>query len=665
MKMICLILTAVLAAGLGAAGFEKEIAEIKEGKRTEAKASWWGFDQENATACLQAAINSGVKKLIIDNTGSDWILDPVELIDNQEIVLAENVVLTARKGGYKGVRDTMLGAYSRQNITIRGESGATIRMHKKDYQNKAEYKHSEWRHSLAFWACDNITVRDLTIQSSGGDGIYIGGAWFPLKGEVTTRQTVQDKNALGTCSNILIENVICDDHHRQGISVISARNLLIRKCVLKNTQGTAPAAGIDFEPNRPNEVLENCIMEDCIVENNAGGGILVATEINTPVDLKIRRCTIIGGTRGLSCTPPTDRGRTNPGAVEVSDCKFIDNVNSGIVIGNHLSKFYKIDFKNCEMINSGTALGITPISFTYNRPTQGEVGNVHFDNVSIKAISGRKIIAFKNWTPNTYLGQVTGILNVDGRKIDAAEYIKQQGYDKGTDYRSREVDLSKLSPAAPEAKPTKYAFFLRQHFNLVLWGKAGEEIKFELKGRDMKQKLRELTFKLVDADGKTTELGKMAPDETKTFSFTPEKTGAYLIDANITMHMVQFKPLTSFHWAMKGTKTSDGYVNVFKPSKRGVSIYFAVPENLTEFRVEVTGYPGESVTAEIKSPDGKLIERREHFDGPEIFTVKRDSTKAEIWSITLRDAIEDVQLRILEPLSPLFSENPANLLIEK
>ena len=54
-----------------------EIAGVKNGELREAVASWWGFNSGDATECLQKAIDSGVKKLIVDNTG--WS-DPFDCV---------------------------------------------------------------------------------------------------------------------------------------------------------------------------------------------------------------------------------------------------------------------------------------------------------------------------------------------------------------------------------------------------------------------------------------------------------------------------------------------------------------------------------------------------------------------------------------------------------
>ena len=46
-----------------------KVAEVAAGRLTEAKASWWGFDPADATAALQAAIDSRVAKPVVDNVG--------------------------------------------------------------------------------------------------------------------------------------------------------------------------------------------------------------------------------------------------------------------------------------------------------------------------------------------------------------------------------------------------------------------------------------------------------------------------------------------------------------------------------------------------------------------------------------------------------------------
>jgi hypothetical protein len=158
-------------------------------------------------------------------------------------------------------------------------------MRKQDYQ-KPPYAKAEWRNGLSLLGCRNIKVEGLRLAASGGDGIYIGrGTGDRIHGQ-----------------NITIMDVTCEDHHRQGISVITAENLLIERCTLRGTQGTAPQAGIDFEPNLPDERLSSCVVRDCVIEHNAGYGILMALGAlraeSDPMSIAVDHCQVSDNHQG-------------------------------------------------------------------------------------------------------------------------------------------------------------------------------------------------------------------------------------------------------------------------------------------------------------------------------------------------------------------------------
>ena len=185
---------------------EKAIQELAAGKRKVACASWWGFDPAESTAALQAAINSGARKLVVENMGAPWIVDKMQLASDQEIVFQKGVVVQAKRGAFKGTGDSLFSASLKKNITLTGY-GATLKMWKQDYDDKSQYTHAEWRHVLNFHSCARVRVTGLTLADSGGDGIYLGVAQRGVP-----------------CSDFVIKDVVCDNNYRQGISVISARN---------------------------------------------------------------------------------------------------------------------------------------------------------------------------------------------------------------------------------------------------------------------------------------------------------------------------------------------------------------------------------------------------------------------------------------------------------
>ncbi len=280
---------AIFLVLIGCAGPErmawnsKAIEEVRAGERTTANAGWWSRDQEDDTAALQAAIRSGARRVIIPNIGRAWVIEPIQLESNQEIVFEKGVVIEARRGKFLGPEDSLFTARDKENIVLRGK-GASWVMRKQDYRN-APYPKAEWRMCLCLVGCRNIEVSGLRLAGSGGDGIYIGRT---------------EKNA--GCVGIHLRRVVCDDNYRQGISVISARNLLVERCVLRGTEGTAPSAGIDFEPNKPDEFLVNCVVRNCLIERNAYYGLLFVegnlTEKSEPVSIRVDSCRVQDNQRG-------------------------------------------------------------------------------------------------------------------------------------------------------------------------------------------------------------------------------------------------------------------------------------------------------------------------------------------------------------------------------
>ncbi len=229
------------------------------GRQGVVSAAWWGFDPADSTHALQAAIDSGAAVVEVPNMGSPWLLGPIRLAGSQEILFEQGVVIEAKPGLFLGGGDALFSADAVTNLTLRGW-GATLRMRKSDYM-APPYEQAEWRHALSLQSCRNVLVEGLAIESSGGDGIYVGDS---RRGGIDPY-----------CANVTIRGVRLTDNYRQGISVVSARGLLIEDCVIERTRGTAPQAGIDFEPNRANESLEDCVVRRCRIERNSGAGIEV------------------------------------------------------------------------------------------------------------------------------------------------------------------------------------------------------------------------------------------------------------------------------------------------------------------------------------------------------------------------------------------------------
>ncbi len=315
------------------------VQEVLSGGRTVANAAWWGFDKEDATEYLQAAIDSGAQTVIVPYVGQEWVVSPVTLTGNQEIIFEPGVVVLAKKGEFKGKGDSLFMARCASDITLRGY-GATLRMRKQDYQGD-EYEKAEWRMVLDFLSCRRVTVLGLTLESSGGDGIYLGvsGDGQPY------------------CEDIVIRDVVCNDNHRQGISVISAVNLLIENCVLANTDGTAPEAGIDLEPNNHTERLQNCVIRNCIMEGNSGAGILIylkhLSRESAPVSVHCEDCYVRSGTDvGIAVGAVKDDGPQ--GLIEFKNCTIENTRNGGVFVYDKSADNARVRFVHCKWRQVGT-----------------------------------------------------------------------------------------------------------------------------------------------------------------------------------------------------------------------------------------------------------------------------------------------------------------------
>lgn len=361
------------------------IEAVRAGSRNEASAAWWGFNAEDATECLQSAIDSGAKKVVVPFMGTEWIVRPIRLRGNLELVFEPGVLVLAKKGEFRGKGDSLFAATDAENITLRGY-GATLRMRKNDYQH-SPYAKAEWRMTLDFAGCRKIAVEGLRIESSGGDGIYIGA---------THKQPF--------CEDIVIRDVTCHDHHRQGISVISAVNLLIENCILSGTGGTAPQAGIDFEPNSPGERLKNCVVRNCTMADNNGAGILVylnpLSRASEPVSLLFEHCLVQGGKdTGIGVGAIKDDGPQ--GCVEFHNCIVVGAAGGGVYLYDKSPDSARVRFVNCSWKDMGiTQAGKKdrhpPLLLDIRRPEKASsLGGVDFQDCHIYDSIDRPVLVLE------------------------------------------------------------------------------------------------------------------------------------------------------------------------------------------------------------------------------------------------------------------------------
>ena len=55
--------------------------------------------------------------------GQDWIVRPLRLRSNQKIILEDGVVISAKKGEFRGTNDSLFVARDVENLIIQGLQG--------------------------------------------------------------------------------------------------------------------------------------------------------------------------------------------------------------------------------------------------------------------------------------------------------------------------------------------------------------------------------------------------------------------------------------------------------------------------------------------------------------------------------------------------------------
>ena len=332
-----------LLAGLCVSSFAAE-----EGVRVSER---FGYDPADSTKCLQAALDSGLQRIVLDRQASPWIARPLKGRSNQTIVIPEGVELVAKRGEFHRASDMLLSFSCATNVVLTG--GGTIRMWFEDYTNKNLYAWSEWRHAVATFSCANVTIENLRIADSGGDGIYLGS-----------------RKPCWPNRNVTIRDVVLSRHNRQGISVISADRLLIERCTMADTCGTPPMAGIDFEPNCCDEWLKDIVVRDSVVRGNWGAGFDFSVgnlgAKAAPISILLENCRSEGNRHPTKFHHATNPMRNFSGAVLFRNCTFNDADGRRTTFrAPDGPETMSVAFENCRAADPDRGGALTPLGPEY------------------------------------------------------------------------------------------------------------------------------------------------------------------------------------------------------------------------------------------------------------------------------------------------------------
>lgn len=320
------------------------------------------------TAIFQKSLNkTAIKGLTLEIPAGTYNVRPLYIPANSSVVLDAGAVIQATAG--YGENDHLLNISDVQNVSISGTPGQSIfRM------RKAEYTSGEFRHCLAIEGATNITIGGIQCNDSGGDGVYIG------------------EGRQGYSANIKILNSGFDNNRRQGLSLISGRDIAITNCTFSNTSGTAPSAGIDIEPNQASDFLQDIVIDHSSSTGNEGSGLVFGIQrlnaSSSPISIKVSNFKSERNEESGFYATNEQEGATYsvPGSILITDSSSNFDNKYGAIASYWEAGGASLTFQGLTVLNAnGWKKNIDNAAITVKRGGGAvhPMGNVHFLGTSI------------------------------------------------------------------------------------------------------------------------------------------------------------------------------------------------------------------------------------------------------------------------------------------
>ena len=252
-------------------------------------------------------------------------------------------------------------------------------------------KSGEWGMGVMITGAQRVNVQGTVASDCWGDGFYIGSELVNKLAE-----------------DIRLVDIQAFNNRRQGISLICGRNIEIIRPQLRHTNGTPPAAGIDIEPNRLSDILENIRIIEPYTEENQGSGISVnlwrLDGLKTPVDIIITAHQDNGSERGAMISG----AEIVPGRLVFERPRWHGAKKNGIAVLVHDYRSFRIDLNDPVIVDANregkknvtTGAAIAVYDFKNNLNSwQSTVGNVWIRQPQLvdSGIAPKTAAAFYFW----------------------------------------------------------------------------------------------------------------------------------------------------------------------------------------------------------------------------------------------------------------------------
>jgi len=259
----CLLAATLLAACQNARSAPQTTREVDLSDFGQAGIG--GDDTKVFQTALKATASAG-EILRVRVSSVPYQVQPLYLPSNTKLTLDAGVVIQSTPG-YREMQK-LINMDDVSNIQING-AGAVFQM------RKQEYTSGEYRHCMELQGAFNVTLRGISCNDSGGDGLYIG------------------PGNRGFSRNIVVQECRFYNNRRQGMSVTSAIGVHISRCSFAGSSGTPGEGGIDIEPNIAGDYLQDIHIEDSVTDGNHGDGFSISlaslTASSPPLDITVLR----------------------------------------------------------------------------------------------------------------------------------------------------------------------------------------------------------------------------------------------------------------------------------------------------------------------------------------------------------------------------------------
>lgn len=241
-------------------------------------------------------------KILINSKG-------LKIGSDKKIIFRNNSVIQS-VGFADGRFSDVLKIYNAQNVEI---INAVITGNR---YSKTKTQTGQWSAGICVLNSKNVKIINSKISDTFGDGIFIGS---------------EDG---GFSENVVVESGWINKARRNGISVTSAKNVVLKNILISNTYGHDPQCGVDIEPSWEKDVLNNISLKNIYTFHNQVSGIAInlnefnrqqASDYKT-VDILIENHTDEGSKHGLLTSLNTDGlPHDAHGTIRIKNAKWQEN----------------------------------------------------------------------------------------------------------------------------------------------------------------------------------------------------------------------------------------------------------------------------------------------------------------------------------------------------